>query len=217
MLGLSLHDWENAMVLFLIIAGFFGLIAGAATWAVVRLQRIELAQSQKELEEYKLTVEGKVADAKKEGIEAGKTAADALIRAAELEKEAAEARAETERLKGQFAWRELTPDQAKKFTDALNPLKISVLWFGSDPEQIEYARMFSDALESAHLLAGSGGGGIINPLPPPGLSVAARNPADGSKILSALSAAGLTAGRQTPLPIGGDASLLIGPKIRPKL
>jgi hypothetical protein len=27
-LGLSLHGWENAMVIFLIIAGFFALIAG---------------------------------------------------------------------------------------------------------------------------------------------------------------------------------------------
>jgi hypothetical protein len=58
-LGLSLHGWENAMVISLIIAGFFALIVGAATWAVVRLQRIELAESKRELDEYKLTVEGK--------------------------------------------------------------------------------------------------------------------------------------------------------------
>jgi hypothetical protein len=54
MLGLSLHGWENAMVVFLIIAGFFALIAGAATWAVVRLQRIEIAESKIEFEKYKL-------------------------------------------------------------------------------------------------------------------------------------------------------------------
>jgi hypothetical protein len=54
MLGFSLHGWENAMVVFLIIAGFFALIAGAATWAVVRLQRIELAQSRAAFDRYKI-------------------------------------------------------------------------------------------------------------------------------------------------------------------
>ena len=54
MLGLSLHGWENSMVVSLIIAGGFALLAGAATWAVVRLQRIEIEASNKELEKYKI-------------------------------------------------------------------------------------------------------------------------------------------------------------------
>lgn len=45
MLGLSLHSWENAMVISLIIAGLFALIAGVSTWAVVRLQRVEIAEA----------------------------------------------------------------------------------------------------------------------------------------------------------------------------
>lgn len=89
MLGLSLHGWENTMVLSLIIAGFFALVVGAATWAVVRLTRLELVDSKKAFDAYKLTVESNVADAKKEGIAAGKTAGNALVRAAELEKESA--------------------------------------------------------------------------------------------------------------------------------
>jgi hypothetical protein len=44
-LGFPLQFWENAMVSFLIIAGAFALLAGVATWAVVRLQRIEIADS----------------------------------------------------------------------------------------------------------------------------------------------------------------------------
>jgi hypothetical protein len=63
MLGLSLHGWENAMVVFLIIAGFFALVAGAATWAVVRLQRIELASSEQELERYKLDTARNISEA----------------------------------------------------------------------------------------------------------------------------------------------------------
>jgi hypothetical protein len=54
MLGLSLHGWENSMVVFLIVAGGFALLAGAATWAVVRLQRIEIAESNEALERYKI-------------------------------------------------------------------------------------------------------------------------------------------------------------------
>lgn len=43
--GLSLHDWENWMIAFLIIAGLFALLAGVATWVVVQMQRVEIAES----------------------------------------------------------------------------------------------------------------------------------------------------------------------------
>lgn len=56
------------------------------TTSVVILQRQETAEAKRELEEYRLSAEGRVADAKREGIEAGKTAGDALLRAAELKK-----------------------------------------------------------------------------------------------------------------------------------
>jgi hypothetical protein len=69
-LGLSLHGWENAMVIFLIIAGFFALTAGAATWAVVRLQRIELAASKEEFDRYKLEAGEKIAEAEARANEA---------------------------------------------------------------------------------------------------------------------------------------------------
>ena len=54
MLGWSLNSRENAMVVFLIIAGLFALLAGASTWAVVRLQSIELTKSQEEFDKYKI-------------------------------------------------------------------------------------------------------------------------------------------------------------------
>jgi hypothetical protein len=43
--GVSLHFWENTMVVSLIIAGGFAFLAGLATWAVVTLQRVEIAES----------------------------------------------------------------------------------------------------------------------------------------------------------------------------
>jgi hypothetical protein len=54
MLGLTLHGWENAMVGALVIAGFFAIVATAATWAVVRLQRNEIAYSKDEIDRYRL-------------------------------------------------------------------------------------------------------------------------------------------------------------------
>lgn len=42
------------MVVFLVVAGFTAFAAGVATWAVVRLQRIEIASSENEFSRYKL-------------------------------------------------------------------------------------------------------------------------------------------------------------------
>jgi hypothetical protein len=83
--GISLHGWEQLML-------FSLLLVFATTAAVVILQRREASEARHELAEYKLTVEGKVADAKKEGIEAGKAAGNALLRAADLEKQAGQLR-----------------------------------------------------------------------------------------------------------------------------
>ena len=152
MLGLSLHGWENAMVIFLIVAGFFALIAGAATWAVVRLQRIELAKSQKELNEYKLTVEEKVAEAKTKGIEAGKMAGDALLRAAALEKEAAELKAANLALEAQVQPRRLSGDNSAKLSAALakmQPLPIAIVSRLFDPEGADFADDLSNAFDKA--------------------------------------------------------------------
>lgn len=57
MFGLSLLGWENAMISFLIIAGFFALVAGVATWVVVRLQRVEIAESNARQKEAELKLE----------------------------------------------------------------------------------------------------------------------------------------------------------------
>lgn len=83
------------MLLSLLGAGMIAIAVFIATASVVILTRRENAETKAEYEAYKLTVGGKVADAKNEGIKAGKDAGDALVRAAELEKQAAELRKET--------------------------------------------------------------------------------------------------------------------------
>jgi hypothetical protein len=168
MVGLSLHGWENGMVLSLIVAGFFALIAGAATWAVVRLTRLELADSKRELDAYKLTVESNVAEAKKEGIEAGKAAGNALVRAAESEKQTAELtkgnltlqtnlereRIERLKLEEKLAPRSLSAAQRESIKAALTQfagMRIDLIAFvqSSTPDTAPLAIAIGGILESA--------------------------------------------------------------------
>ena len=54
MLGLSLHGWENFVIGSLAGVAFFGVLVGIASWAVVKLQRIEIAATKEEFEKYKV-------------------------------------------------------------------------------------------------------------------------------------------------------------------
>jgi hypothetical protein len=67
MLGLSLHGWENLMVGSLVFAAMAEAIVGVSTWAVVRLQRQELAGSKIEFDTYKLETAKHIADANSAG------------------------------------------------------------------------------------------------------------------------------------------------------
>lgn len=93
MWGLGLHSWEQLMLATLFGAGLIAIAVAIASACVVILTRQENAQTKSEYEAYKLTVDGKVADAKREGIRAGEAAGNALIRAADLEKKAQELKA----------------------------------------------------------------------------------------------------------------------------
>jgi hypothetical protein len=71
-LGLDLHSWEQLMLLSLGVAGLIAIVVFITTASVVILQRHETAEANRELEEYKLSVEGKVADAKRKVLKPGK-------------------------------------------------------------------------------------------------------------------------------------------------
>jgi hypothetical protein len=127
MLGVSLHSWENAMVIFLIIAGFFALIAGVATWAVVKLQRVEIANSNREFDEYKIESARQIAQANAAGEAAKAAAAKANVRAAELEKESASLEEDNLSLQISMRPRRLSfigwADHPEKIADIYEPLK----------------------------------------------------------------------------------------------
>jgi hypothetical protein len=148
MLGLSLHGWENAMVASLAFAAFFAIIVGVSTYCVVQLQRIELADSKRELDEYKLTVEGQVATANSIGLSAKAEASKAQENIAIANAAADEARLETERIKERLAWREITPAQQEALKSALRGahFEIPMGFIATDPESATYADQLADAL-----------------------------------------------------------------------
>jgi hypothetical protein len=151
----SLHGWENFMIAMLVFAGGFALLAGIATWAVVKLQREEIAASKIEFDRYKLGAEAQVADAKKQGIEAGKTAGNAMLRAAELEKRAEELKAANLALEAQIQPRRLTSEQIKEIGTALSNFagkKVSVVTYTLDTEAAVLAKQIIPALRSSGIL-----------------------------------------------------------------
>ena len=107
-LGFDLHSWEQFMLFSLGLAGLIAVAVFITTASVVILQRQETTEAKRELEEYKLSVESKVADAKKEGIEAGKAAGGALLKAAEANERTAKAELELAKYR---SGRSVTPEQ----------------------------------------------------------------------------------------------------------
>ena len=72
-------------------------------------------------------------------------------RMAHLNLEAANARYETERLKKELGWRELSPEQQRIIGVALakNPMQITIGWTSGDPESAMFARHLANAFIAA--------------------------------------------------------------------
>lgn len=140
------------MLLSLGLAGLLAVAVFITTASVVILQRRETTQTIKEYEEYKLTVDARVADAKREGIAAGQMAGNALVRAAALEKEAQELKAANLALEAQIQPRRVSGENAVKLTTALSriqALPIGIVSRLLDPEGTDFADDISHAFANA--------------------------------------------------------------------
>jgi len=226
MFGLSLATWNNIMLVFLGIGALAAVIVVVSTFVVIKLQRLEAENAGLAFEQYKLGVAGQVADAKREGIEAGKTAGNAILRAAELEKEAAAARLETEKLKEVVAWRVLPTESAAELEKVLaaKPGSVNLRYADGDPEALYFAIQISQVLSQAHWKVAPGAlklNGIVF-----GLAIPDANGVDAETLRRAFSAAKV-AYSTNPLPGGGIAfsvstisgapTLMVGSRTPPKL
>ena len=187
------------MVVSLVLAALVAGMVGVSTFVVVRLQRQELAHSKKEFEEYKLEAERHVADAKKEGIEAGRTASDALLRAAQLEKEAADVRLESEKLKAVVEWRTLSDSQAKALLAQLSikPGALNLRWTNGDPEAFFLASQIAKILEQAKWNFAPGAALLSNQLIV-GVSIPPSENPDADSLRNAFAAAHIEYSKEVP-------------------
>ncbi|SDO01880.1 hypothetical protein [Afipia sp. GAS231] len=94
-LGHNGEWWDSSLILAVIFAALAAIAIGVTTAGSIISHTREAASAERALEAYKLAVDDRVADAKKEGIAAGKSAGDALLKAAELEKQAEQLRKDT--------------------------------------------------------------------------------------------------------------------------
>jgi len=108
-----------------------------ANWALVASLIVGV------LATYAIVVSGKIRDeeSKRQVAEAGRDAAKASEKAALLEKDAAEARLETERVKGLLAWRRISLAQHEQIVTALKGRiteKVWVEFVDTDPEAVQF-------------------------------------------------------------------------------
>ena len=207
-LRLGLDDWNNLIVLFLIAGAVFGVLAGGATYVAFQLQKQESKASKDEYEKYKLTVAGQVADATKAGINAGKEAGGAILKAAEaneraanLEREAAGLRLELANVRAPLVERRLRPEQVDVLVKSLAGKQLTTILIAPSPDREinTYAKDFIFAFEKAgtpfnvKVIAGEMQQGGINAVPD-GLNVAGDDGPNKAAVETAFREAGISFG-----------------------
>jgi hypothetical protein len=219
-LGHNGEWWDFWLIISVIAAAFVATAIGVTTAGSIISHKREARSAE-------LTVDAKVADAKKEGIEAGKTAGDALVKAATLEKEAANIRLEAEKLKAQIAWREIKPEIAQKLESELakNPGSVNLRYTDGDPEALMLAIQFSNILNKAHWQIAPGALKFSNSIFF-GIALPDSGNANALNLRNALTAAGIVPFSTDPLPptvaefsvttIPGAPVLMIGSKLAEK-
>jgi hypothetical protein len=149
MWGLSLDSWNNVIVGFLALGAVAAVVVGVSTYIAFQLQKQEAKDSKDELDKYKIEAATRVEEAKTAGIEAGKKAADALLKAAGLEKEAAELTAQNLKLEAAISPRRLNADDLAKLSHTgarFRGRTISIWSYGMDAEGGLLAVQIRDAL-----------------------------------------------------------------------
>jgi len=152
MFGLDIEIWNNLIVVFGFVGAAFTIFAGGATYIAYQLQKMEAADASSALEKYKLETAGKVADAKAEGIRAGKAASEAQLKASEANERAAKAELELAKYRAQ---RGLSPEAQKLVAAALKQfagIKFDAALPMGDTETARLLATLEDALQAAGLI-----------------------------------------------------------------
>ena len=155
MLGLSLHTWEDLMVASLVIAAFAAAFVGITTFAVVRLQRLELAASKDEFDRYKLDAGVEIAKASEGAAKASERAEEASARAAEANEKAERELLARLKLEEKLAPRRLDTNARSGLQSSLKHVagrRVRVESYRLDIEAQLLAEQIKDALTSVMLV-----------------------------------------------------------------
>jgi hypothetical protein len=156
--GFSGEEWDKYLIWSVMGAAIAALAVGVATVGSINAHKREAEAAERELAEYKVTTDGRIASAdaagehaKEAAAAANKEAAIAQERAVRLEKKAAEARLQTAQIMKSTAWRQLLPSQERILVKILSskPGKVVLEWPGNDPEAVALAIQFTNILHEA--------------------------------------------------------------------
>lgn len=157
-LGVSGSDWDRFLIWSVIGAALAAAAVGVTTIGSISAHKREAEASEHEFAKYKVATDGRIAaanaagdTAKADAAKANERAAEAHARAAFLEKEAAIARLEQERLKKELGWREITPAMVTQLQQLLRGKQMQVVlhWGAGDAEASNFANQLAQALHSA--------------------------------------------------------------------
>lgn len=167
--GLTSSTWDKALIASLIVAAIAAVAVGFTTAASIIAHQQETIASDESLDRYKEFAAGKIAEAHTAGIEAGKEAGNALVKAGDANMEAARAHqraAETElaleqervqrlRLEQMIQQRKITETQCSAIVDSLRASKFKenvwVTTVRTDVEAIYYASLLADCLKKTDI------------------------------------------------------------------
>lgn len=167
MLWLDLDSWNDVLIISLALAALAAIVVGTATFAVIRLQRIEEIATKTEFERYKLESGERISNAETRSAEANE-------RAAVADQKAAEAALALELFRTP---RVLTDEQLRRIVEKVSPFRGQPFSMGvfNDAECIDLMVQISKSLVLAgwEHKAWEGGGDTVLTLgvmPPLGLT-----------------------------------------------
>jgi hypothetical protein len=194
MFGYNSDWWNMVMLGTLVVAALAAVAVAFVTYAVIDTQKREAVANAQEFERYKLSVESKVSDAKKD---------------------ADNAHLETERLRAQVAWRRISPDQHARLIDALSMHRFSMYfeYSQSDPEATQFAEDIFKSLKDTPGITVYPPHPLVMPPAPPGVTVSGTDGPDKIALQSALTKAGIefTIGAN----MAGEPRISVGSKPTP--
>lgn len=149
----DLLDWVNKVYYVAgALAAFFTVVTIVSGYMQFKLNERISERKDRALAKYQSDASLQIAVANEKAKEAGKSAADAVLRAAQLDKETARLTAENLRLQSQLMWRTLSKSQASAILAAAMPFKgqhLQIVSVMGDADGKQFGQQIAQVLRDA--------------------------------------------------------------------